>query len=64
MKIEYDYEVYYFRDCDVKMNVLGLVLDDDVRSSMFVRSGKSVSNVILNMVSLYLNGDYLKGGRM
>ena len=51
--------------CDghIKIHVLGIADGKNV-NRLGVRSKVSSGNVIINIMSLYLSGDYLKGGRM
>ncbi len=61
MKIEYHHEKWYYNS-STKENTLGLTHRQNVEDKG-VRSN-SVGGLLINLTALYLNGDYLKGGRM
>lgn len=63
MKIANNGGVYILTDYRVKGGVLGITPRQCV-NNVGVRSSKSVSSVLINIMSLYLSGDYLKGGGM
>ncbi len=61
MKIKCHNGEWYYNS-STKENTLGLTHYQNVENRG-VRS-KSVGGVLINLTALYLNGDYLKGGRM
>ncbi len=63
MKIKHAGKWYVLSDYRVKGCTLGMLHSEEV-SCVGVRSSQLPSNVILNLMSLYLDGDYLEGGRL